>query len=57
MVEILKPQIVVPMRKTPHLSFEIAPVEGFIQKYEQVVKKPYLELEARLRWESPGYSA
>lgn len=46
-VNLLEPRIVVPMHfKTPHLSFEIAPVEGFIQKFDQVVKKPYLELEA-----------
>jgi L-ascorbate metabolism protein UlaG (beta-lactamase superfamily) len=43
----LKPNIVVPMHyNTPHLSFELAPVEDFTSRFDQVVKKPFLELKA-----------
>jgi L-ascorbate metabolism protein UlaG (beta-lactamase superfamily) len=46
-VEQLKPDIVIPMHyNTPHLSFELAPVEDFTARFDQVVKKPYLELNA-----------
>lgn len=46
-VERLKPRVVVPMHfKTPHLSFQVAPVEEFIQNFDKVAKRPYLELNA-----------
>ncbi|MEN6461285.1 MAG: MBL fold metallo-hydrolase [Syntrophomonas sp.] len=45
--EQLKPDIIIPMHyNTPHLSFELAPVEDFTARFDQVVKKPYLELNA-----------
>lgn len=41
----LKPKLIIPMHyKTPHLSFELAPVEDFISKFEIITKKPYLEI-------------
>lgn len=41
----LQPRVVVPMHfKTPHTNIDIAPVEGFIQNYGKVGKRPYLEL-------------
>ncbi len=44
---LLQPRIVIPMHyATPHLSFELAPVEGFTSQYDLVVKKPYLEVQA-----------
>lgn len=46
-VEQLKPDMVIPMHfNTPHLSFELAPVEDFTARFDQVVKKPYLEFNA-----------
>lgn len=46
-VEQLKPDIVIPMHySTPHLTLELAPVENFTSRFDQVVKKPYLELDA-----------
>ncbi|NLB87994.1 MAG: MBL fold metallo-hydrolase [Syntrophomonadaceae bacterium] len=45
-VEDLKPKLIIPMHyKTPHLSFELAPVEDFISNFEIVTKKPYLEID------------
>lgn len=45
-VEKLKPKVIIPMHyKTPHLSFELAPVEDFISNFEIVAKKPYLEID------------
>lgn len=44
-VNALQPKIVVPMHfSTPHLSFALAPVEEFISHYDQVIKKPRLEV-------------
>ncbi len=41
----LQPKIVIPMHyATPHLSFELAPLEKFTAHYDQVVKKPCLEV-------------
>lgn len=46
-VQQLKPNIVIPMHYgTPHLSFELAPVEDFTRRFDQVVKKPYLTIKA-----------
>lgn len=45
--EQLKPDIIIPMHySTPHLSFELAPVEDFTARFNKVVKKPYMELNA-----------
>lgn len=42
----LRPGIVIPMHfKTSHSSINIAPVEGFIQHFDRVAKRPYLELD------------
>lgn len=47
-VQNLNPGIVVPMHyQTPHLSFELAPVELFSAQFDQVVKKPYLEINPK----------
>ncbi|HEX3010533.1 MAG TPA: MBL fold metallo-hydrolase [Syntrophomonadaceae bacterium] len=47
-VEMLNPRIVIPMHyKTPHLTFELAPVEVFTSQFNLVVKKPFLELEGQ----------
>lgn len=41
----LKPRIVIPMHyDTPHLTFDLAPVEDFTQHYEVLVKKPELDI-------------
>jgi len=41
----LDPKIIIPMHfGTPHLSFNLAPVEPFIAKFDRVVKMPYLEV-------------
>jgi L-ascorbate metabolism protein UlaG (beta-lactamase superfamily) len=43
----LRPRITIPMHfQTPHLSFELAPVEGFLRRFERVTKVPYLEIDA-----------
>lgn len=44
-VKDLNPKLIIPMHfKTPHLSFELAPVEDFISNFEIVTKKPFLEI-------------
>lgn len=44
-VQMLNPHIVIPMHyKTPHLSFELAPVEVFTSRFNLAVKKPFLEI-------------
>lgn len=44
-VESLKPKVVIPMHfNTPHLSFELAPVEDFTSRYEKVIKKAFVEI-------------
>ncbi len=44
-VQAIKPRIVIPMHyNTPHLSFELAPVEEFVGQFEKVIKQPYLEI-------------
>jgi L-ascorbate metabolism protein UlaG (beta-lactamase superfamily) len=44
-VKQLNPRIVIPMHyKTPSLSFNLAPVEEFTQKFNQVIKIPYAEI-------------
>ena len=55
-VELLQPKLVIPMHfQTPHLSFSLAPLEKFISRYEQVLKLPCLEIEAKdLKQEEPG---
>jgi len=41
----LKPKIVIPMHfKTPVNSFDIDPVEAYTIKFEQIVKKPFLQI-------------
>ncbi len=43
----LQPKVAIPMHySTPHLSFPLAPVEEFTFYYDQVTKKPYLDVEA-----------
>ncbi|MDD2585128.1 MAG: MBL fold metallo-hydrolase [Syntrophomonadaceae bacterium] len=44
-VEQLHPHIVIPMHfNTPHLSFELAPVEAFTSRFPRAVKVPHLEI-------------
>lgn len=45
---LLNPGIIIPMHyQTQHCNIkELAPVEGFIAKFDQVVKLPFLELKA-----------
>lgn len=44
-VQMIKPHIVIPMHyKTPHLTFELAPVEVFTSRFNLAVKKPFLEI-------------
>ncbi len=44
-VERLNPKIVIPMHyDTPHLSFDLAPVEDFTKNFDLVTKKPYLQV-------------
>lgn len=41
----LKPGIIIPMHfNTPHLSFDLAPVEVFTAKFDKTVKRPYLQV-------------
>lgn len=43
----LDPRIVIPMHfSTPHLSFKLAPLEEFTSQFDQVIKKPTLEVQA-----------
>lgn len=45
-MHLIKPQVVIPMHfMTPHLSFELAPVERFTSKFERVLKLPYLDIK------------
>ncbi|MDD4802876.1 MAG: MBL fold metallo-hydrolase [Syntrophomonas sp.] len=44
-VNLLQPKIVIPMHySTPHLTFELAPLEKFTANYDQIIKKPVLEI-------------
>lgn len=44
-VDQLAPKIIIPMHyDTPHLSFELAPVEEFTSSCDIVTKKPYIEI-------------
>lgn len=44
-VQMINPRIVIPMHyKTPHLTFELAPVEAFTSCFNLAVKKPFLEI-------------
>jgi len=46
-VQALRPKIVIPMHfSTPHLSFELAPLEQFTTHFDHVIKKPALEVTA-----------
>jgi L-ascorbate metabolism protein UlaG (beta-lactamase superfamily) len=46
-VQSIKPRIVIPMHyNTPHLCFELAPLEAFTCQFDQVIKKAYLEIKA-----------
>ncbi len=41
----LNPRIIIPMHfKTPHLCFELAPVEAFTARFDSMIKRPYLEV-------------
>jgi len=54
-VQALNPQIVIPMHfKTPHLCFDLAPVEEFTSKFDSVVKKPFLEITLDKQQEQTG---
>lgn len=45
MVTLLHPRIVIPMHfQTPHLSFQLAPVEEFTARFDKVLKLPRLEI-------------
>jgi L-ascorbate metabolism protein UlaG (beta-lactamase superfamily) len=47
-VNLLQPKIVIPMHfATPHLSFALAPLEEFTSHYDQIIKKPYLEVHSQ----------
>lgn len=44
-VSLLQPKIIIPMHyATPHLSFALAPLEKFTSHYDQIIKKPFLEV-------------
>ncbi|PKM78798.1 MAG: MBL fold metallo-hydrolase [Firmicutes bacterium HGW-Firmicutes-15] len=46
-VSLLQPRVVIPMHfGTPHLSFKLAPLEEFTARYDLIIKKPSLELQA-----------
>ncbi len=46
-VQAINPAIIIPMHfNTPHLCFELAPVEQFTCKFDQVIKQPFLEITA-----------
>jgi L-ascorbate metabolism protein UlaG (beta-lactamase superfamily) len=46
-VSLLQPSVVIPMHfGTPHLSFELAPLEEFTAHYDRIIKKPMLEIKA-----------
>ncbi len=46
-VNMLQPKIVIPMHfATAHLSFVLAPVEEFTTRYDQIIKKPSLEVHS-----------
>lgn len=41
----LQPKVVIPMHfSTPHLTFSLEPLEKFTSAYDQIVKKPCLEI-------------
>lgn len=48
----LKPKIVIPMHfKTPVISFPIDPVEAYTCQFDQMIKKPFLQInESELRY-------
>lgn len=46
-VQDINPKVIIPMHfNTPHLSFELDPLEQFTCKFNQVIKQPYLEITA-----------
>jgi L-ascorbate metabolism protein UlaG (beta-lactamase superfamily) len=46
-VSLLQPKIVIPMHfATAHLSFVLAPLEEFATRYDQIIKKPSLEVHS-----------
>ena len=46
-VSLLQPRVVIPMHfGTPHLSFKLAPLELFTARYDRIIKKPSLEIQA-----------
>ncbi len=46
-VQAIKPAVVIPMHfNTPHLCFELSPVEQFTSKFDQVIKQAFLEMTA-----------
>jgi L-ascorbate metabolism protein UlaG (beta-lactamase superfamily) len=46
-VSLLQPRVVIPMHfGTPHLSFELAPLEEFTARYDRIIKKSILECQA-----------
>ncbi len=46
-VQAIHPTVVIPMHfNTPHLCFELDPVEKFTCKFDQVIKQPFLEITA-----------
>jgi L-ascorbate metabolism protein UlaG (beta-lactamase superfamily) len=45
-VSLLQPKVVIPMHYgTPHLSFELAPLEKFTARYDRIIKKPSLDIQ------------
>jgi L-ascorbate metabolism protein UlaG (beta-lactamase superfamily) len=45
LVEKIQPRLVIPMHyATPHLSFELEPLENFTEKYDKVIIKKQLEI-------------
>lgn len=45
LVEKIKPKLVIPMHySTPHLSFELEPLEKFTEKYDKVIFKKQLDI-------------
>lgn len=54
-MEQLQPLITIPMHyKTRHLTFELEPVERFTEKFDKVVKKPYMNIGESVADEQRG---
>jgi len=54
-VKQIEPRITIPMHfKTPHLCFDLAPVEAFTARFDNMVKRPFLEVSRENSQSLPG---